>query len=285
MIKKAIVLAVLIALVVPASLLAIEKKQYMMREDYGVEALQGCTLQYYYYIPCPTYSWFWAYYDWDCGDIIGTVFTVGETGTGGNTACDPENCHDVVGLSVLDFAGYGTAYPGLFTVEFDVYCADENNAPIGLPLASSGPIETTEGWNNIVFLPSIPITDCATSGPPSAFPRILVTATHSGTICTYPQWGLDNISAPIDSGCVMHDLGCLPAVYPRPGTGPYPLMHSGYYGAAFEFIPPLVFADGADSTEDGSVYGFIELAWKLLLDCEGPATQPTTWSGIKAIYR
>ena len=94
MVKKVIVLAVLLALVVPATLFAIEKKQYMMREDYGVEALQGCTLQYYYYIPCPTYSWFWAYYDWDCGDIVGTVYTIGEEGTGGHLACDELNCHD-----------------------------------------------------------------------------------------------------------------------------------------------------------------------------------------------
>jgi hypothetical protein len=83
----------------------------------------------------------------------------------------------------------------------------------------------------------------------------------------------------------MHDVGCLPALYPRPFVGPHSIVHSGYYGVGFEFIPPLVFADGADTTEDGSVYGFIELAWKLLLECQGPATEPTSWSSIKAIYR
>lgn len=285
MTKRVIILAVLIALAVPASLFAIEKRQYRMREDFGMEPLQGCTLQYYYYVPCPTYAWFWAFYDWNCGDIIGTVFTVGETGTGGNTPCDPENCHDIVGLSVLDFAGYGTAYPGLFTVEFNVYCADENSAPIGPSLGSSGPFETTKGWNNIIFDPSIPVTQCATSGPPLAYPRILIAATHTGTQCTYPQWALDNISAPSLQGCAMHDLGCQPAAYPRPLGGPDSLMHSGYYGVDFAYIPPQVFEDGADTTEDGSVYGFIELAWKLLLQCQGPSTKPTTWSSIKSIYR
>jgi len=288
MIKRVVILAVLVALAVPATLFAIEKKQYMMREDYGVEALMtSCTLQYYYYIPCPTYSWFWAFYDWDCGDIVGTVFTIGEEGTGGHDVCTPDSCHNVSGLSVLDFAGYGTAYPGLFTVEFDVYCADENSAPIGPSLGSSGPYETTAGWNNVVFSPTIPVTHCYTSGPPSAYPRILVTATHTGTACTYPQWALDNISAPYLQGCPMHDVGCLPASYPRPYVGPHTILHSGYYGLGFEFIPPLVFADGADTTQDGSVYGFIELAWKLMLSCDGPgsATEPTSWSSIKAIYR
>ena len=51
--KKAIALAVLVALSIPTGLTGLEKKAFMMREDFGAALLQGCTLQYYYYVPCP----------------------------------------------------------------------------------------------------------------------------------------------------------------------------------------------------------------------------------------
>ena len=93
------------------------------------------------------------------------------------------------------------------------------------------------------------------------------------------------MSAPEFDGCAMHDRGCLPAVYPRPSTSHYSIIHSGYYGIDFEYVPPLFFLDGADTNEDGSIYGFLELAWKISLECEGPGTEPATWGNIKAIYR
>ena len=84
----------------------------------------------------------------------------------------------------------------------------------------------------------------------------------------------------------MHDIGCLPALYPRPHTGHYPTIHSGYYGVNFQYCPPLWFLDGRDQTDDGTEYGFIELAWRIYLSCGGPtAAETPAWSTIKALYR
>jgi hypothetical protein len=85
----------------------------------------------------------------------------------------------------------------------------------------------------------------------------------------------------------MHDYGCLPAVYPRDWCGGAdPKVHSGYIGTyAFEYWPPLMFCDGADTTSDCSRFGGVELAWRLYLYCNGPVgSEPSTWGGIKSMY-
>ena len=282
----AIAVTVLTVVCLAACAGAIEKQAFRHKEDFGAGTLAGCTLQYYYYIPCPTFSWFWGFYGWQCGDVIGQFFTVGDSPTGVYSACDPEQCHDLTSFTFMDFAGYGTAYPGMFTVEFEIYCCDELGCPVGDMLWSSGPIETYEGWNEIPVSPPLVLTDCSIEAGPSR-PRFLLAARHTGTDCTYPQWGLDNISGHLDdpSGCPMHDLGCLPAIYPRPYTSHYDGMHSGWYGVDFQHCPPYGFADGEDTTEEATLYGMIELTWKVSLECSGPSTDPTTWSRLKSMYR
>ena len=84
----------------------------------------------------------------------------------------------------------------------------------------------------------------------------------------------------------MHDIGCLPALYPRPAISHYSTIHSGYYGTNFAYCPPLPIFDGRDTTRDGSQYGSIELLWTIYLDCGGPTSnEASTWGGIKSIYR
>ncbi len=283
--KKTMLMLVILALAF-VEVHAIEKRSYLMKEDFGTSPLDECMLQYYYYIPCPTYSWFWGYYGWEQGDVVGTFFTVGDMGTRGYDVCDSSNCYQLTSLRVLDFAGYGTTYPGLFTVEFDVYCADENGCPVGGSLWNSGPIETSESWNVININPPVSVSNCFIDpGPPASHARFLITATHTGTNCSYPEWGLDNISESLAEGCEMHDYGCLPALYPRPTNSHYSVMHSGYYGNGFTYCPPQYFEDGGDTTWDGSVYGFLELAWRVTLACQPNATTSTTWGTVKALYR
>jgi hypothetical protein len=172
-------------------------------------------------------------------------------------------------------------------VEFDVYCSDEHGCPVGPSLWNSGPMETDFAWNYIDVDPPLELCNCLVDpGDPGSGPRILVTATHTGTDGIYPQWGMDNISTAIEEGCPMHDRGCLPALYPRPHSSHYGLIHSGYYGWDFNQCPPLWFKDGRDTTPDGTQYGFIELTWRLYITCGGPsANQPSTWSSIKSMYR
>jgi len=278
-------LAILMIITCPAA--AYESAEYRLRDDFGMEPLYDCTLNYYYYTPCPTYPWFWSFAGWDRGDIVGEWFQVGDVSTTTGQACDPVLCHTLDQIRVLDFAGYGTVRPGLFTVEFDVYCCDEYGCPVGPSLWSSGPWETGYAWNYIPVERPICLTGCSVNpGSPQSAPRILVTATHTGSEGVYPAWGFDNISTNVAQGCEMHDYSCLPALYPRPYSSMYVTMHSGFYGQNFVYSPPLWFKDGRDTTPDAIEYGHIELAWRIYLTCSGPTNvEPTTWGNIKNIYR
>jgi hypothetical protein len=262
-------------------------RAFQMKEDFGAEPLSQCYLQYYYYIPCPTFSWFWAFTGPTPGETMGAFFEIGEISTGTGTACDPEACHTLETVRVIDFAGYGTAYPGLFSVVMDVYCADENGCPIGPPLWTSGTLEFHFGWNYVAVDPALCLTYCITTpGPPVTVPRVLVTFTHTGVSGVYPAWGFDNISTPLELSCVMHDISCMPAQYPRPYVGNYPVMHSGYCGYGVQYCPPIVIHDGRDTTPDGSQFGSIELAWRIYVSCTGPTpTLPSSWGNIKSMYR
>jgi hypothetical protein len=278
-------LVIALVLVLATSAFGLEKKAYQMREDFGTEPQYDGALCYYYYVPCPTYSWFWAFTGWVPGEIIGNNFCIGDQGTNGFAPLDPYNCNTLEIIRILDFAGYGEYYPGLFTVEFDVWCADGQ-----WHLWNSGPVETGYAWNYFYVDPPLCLTECTaytTDCCDVGTLPILVTATHTGTNGIYPAWGMDNISTAVEVACVMHDYGCLPAVYPRTSPCTVGGVHGGYFGSFMgEYLPPLGFADGRDTTPDASMFGFIELAWRIYVICEGPtATEPSTWGNIKSMYR
>ena len=280
---KYLVIALVLVLATPA--FGLEKKAYQMRDDFGMEPQYDGALCYYYYVPCPTYAWFWSYTGWDVGDIIGMTFCIGDQGTNGFDPLDPLNCQEIDQLRILDFAGYGTVYPGLFTVEFDLWCADG-----AIHVWNSGPFETGFAWNYVPVDPPVCVTECyglTTDCCDVGTLPVLMTATHTGTNGIYPAWGMDNISTALEVACVMHDLGCLPAVYPRTSPCTVGGTKSGYFGnGAFTYLPPQGFLDGDDSTSDGSMFGFIELAWRVYVVCSGPtATEPSTWGNIKSMYR
>jgi hypothetical protein len=286
------VLALALVLVIAASACAMEKKAVQMREDFGTEPLYDTYMNYYYYIPCPTSSWFWNFTQWPVGQVIGEVFTIGDPSMGRvGAGCppyltsDPAMAHTIEQFRVLDFAGYGTIYPGLFTVEFNIWCADANGCPVGPSMWSSGPKEfCAAGWNYVTVTPNLCVTNCKTVMNPPSYPRILITATHTGSLSTYPAWGFDNISTPLGLACAMHDNGCCPALYPRPQNSHYPVMHTGDYGVNFANCPPYWILNPGDTT--GDVYGCIELAWRLYVKNTGPtANQPSTWGHIKTMYR
>ena len=118
-IRATILLVTLTVLFAGASTVSgFDKKAFRMREDFGAEALYDCYIQYYYYMPCPTYSWFWGISN-EGKDTYGVFFMVGDVSMGSGQACDPLLCFSPYTLRVLDFAGYGTAYPGLFSVKFE----------------------------------------------------------------------------------------------------------------------------------------------------------------------
>ena len=45
------VLAIALVLVLATSVLALDKKAFTMREDFGTETLSDCAMNYYYYTP------------------------------------------------------------------------------------------------------------------------------------------------------------------------------------------------------------------------------------------
>jgi hypothetical protein len=285
--KAKTLVAFAVVFLMAASSFGLQRQALQMRDDYGMDPLYDCALQYYYYIPCPTYSWFWAFSGHDVGDIWGAWFQVGDMSTGGWGPCDPTDCHVLDEFRVLDFAGYGTTHM-MFLIEFDIYCADDYGCPVGPSLWHSRTMGLGFGWNYINVDPPISICGCAVNpGPPPSGPRVLVTVTHIGSDGAYPAWGMDNISTALEQACAFHDLGCLPALYPRPYTGHYGTIHSGYYGnGGFDYCPPLWSMDGRDTTPDGSQYGFIEMCWRLYLTCTGPTqVTPTSWGNIKSMYR
>jgi len=290
--------------------LAVEKKPARMWDDLcdlKVEAFQieepefppyDCWLQQFYYIPCPTCSWFWAYSGWKPGDIIGAELTIGDHPTGTGNICDPYLCWGVDGIQVLDLAGYGTVYPGMFTVEMDLYYCDNTGTP-SCYLWNSGPMETHFGWNYFSTWPTgVELDDCPDFCPPwqedCPYPTIAVTMTMTGADGTYPAVGFDNVSMPMEQGCSIHEVGCLPAVYTRGGpSGVEPRVRSGYVGSyPFEHWPPRPFPDGkhASLPSGAEWYGYVETAWRVYLLCTGPSlappqTQTATWGAIKSLYR
>jgi hypothetical protein len=272
-----------------------EAKPYKMVDDFGIPPLYDCGLQYYYYIPCPTGSWFWAYSGWGPGDILATVFTMGEQGTGAFVPCDPYVCAHIEAVRVLELSGYGDAYPGVYGVELDIYCCDAESYPC-VHLWNSGPLDLGFGWNNIEIRPIIEISRCAAECGDwdPASPRFALTITMVGTGSGYPAVGFDNIGSSLGAGCIMHDIGCLPVVYPRSwmgGSGER--VHSGYVGRyAFEYWPPLPLPDGSVyGGETGLRCGFVEAAWRMYFHCTHVPTPPcatihsTSWGGIKSLYR
>lgn len=280
-------LIALLALLTGSPSFAVEQQAYLYTEEFGQEPLYDGVLQYFYYIPCPEPSWFYSFYGFEVGDVIGEWFEIGDLSTGGFGPCDPADCHTLEQFRVLSLAGYGVLYPEAYTVEFNIYCSDAYGCPVGPSLWNSEPVETRNGWNYFTIDPPLSICPCAVDpGPPPSTPRMLITLTHTGDHADYHEWACDCIGEPVLQGCAMHDFGCTPALYPRPYVSHYSTMHSGYYGKGFEFCPPQWLKDKRDTTADGSQYGFVELAWRIYLICSGPSgTEATTWSDIKSMYR
>jgi hypothetical protein len=280
----------LVCLAAPA--FSLEHKAVQMAEDYGSQPPYDRPSSYYYYVPCTTSSWFWEFTDWEPGDVLGVFYAVGDPSMGipsgdpPSLDCANRYSHRLEYIRILDFAGYGTIYPGLFTTTFDVWCADANGCPVGPSLWSSGPTEFCHaGWNYVAVGPDVYVDNCYTQivGNMRCYPRFLITAKMTGLLAKYPAWGFDNVSTPLSLSCAMHDDGCYPALYPRPSVNHYPSMHSGYYGQNFSLCPPVWFLDPGDSV--GNVYGCIELAWRVYVELWYSATEPTTWGNIKSIYK
>lgn len=285
MLRIAAIAAVLILLAASIAF-AFKAGEYEASDDMAAESISDCYLNYYYYMPCPTLSYCWGFYDWERGDIVGTWFQIGDLSMSSGQACDPAMCHTLDRVRVMDFGGFG-GWHGCCEVKFNIYCSDEYGCPIGPSLWESSILFFEEGWNYVDINPPISVCQCSVNpADPLSGPRILVAATHGGWPAYYPMWGSDDIGRALERGCEFHDESCLPGLYPRPYNSYYPTMHSGFYGQNFKYCPPLWFKDSRDTTPDANEYGYVELLWRIYMTCSGPSgTVPTTWGNIKSMYR
>jgi hypothetical protein len=287
--RKACVLGCLAVLLVCATSAGADApRAYLVRDDFGSEPLYDCYLSYYYYIPCPTYSWFWSFSSDQQAYIIGAWFEVGDPSMGGGATCDPSGCFSLERFRFIEFSGYANypRYPNWYAVQYDIYCADESGCPVGPSLWHNEDIRSTGGWTYVDFDPPLSLCACSTQPGEAVGARVLITVRqlrHQGGVL---EWGIDNLCTPTTKGCIMHDLGCLPALYPRPTTGYYETMHSGYYGIdAFEYCPPQWFEEPQNS-EVGEPYGYSELGFRIYVGCSGPSdVEPMSWGKIKSLYR
>jgi len=83
---------------------SLEDGLHRLREDFGMEPLAECALNYY--IPCPTSSWFSGYCGWEIGDVLGAWFQIGDISMFGYGPRDPTVCHTLIRLRALDFSGF-----------------------------------------------------------------------------------------------------------------------------------------------------------------------------------
>ena len=89
--NRILAVSVMLVLFLITNAFALESQEFRIREDFGTEPLYDCYLNYFYYTPCPTYSWFWSFEGWEQDDIVGAFFQVGDismaTGTHSCAAC------------------------------------------------------------------------------------------------------------------------------------------------------------------------------------------------------
>jgi len=282
-----LVMVSLLTLFIAASGFAVEKTAYQMTKDFEAEMPGDCALEYYYYVPCPTCSYFYRWTGWAYGDIVGQLFMIGDASMGGGEACDPATCHRLEEIRWLDLNPDAPGwYPTDYMIRFDLFCSDMQGCPIGPSFWSATTLSARTGWNGHTVL-NPPCVGACIADPPGV-PVILLTATHIGwTDGTAPHWGTDAPGKYVQYGSDMHEIGCLPVRYPRPWNSYYsPGIRSGYYGRGTLTCPPQYFCDKLDTTSDCTEFGFCELAWTITLSCSGPTSaEPATWGRLKSMYR
>jgi hypothetical protein len=194
-----------------------------------------------------------------------------------DAGCDTNACMtlDAVGLVLYD----ALAPPADQSMNIKIYGADAGGNPSGSLLGNrdfeveysdtaaftSVEIDFTNGGVE----PGLDVSGCC-----GDFIVLLTWKNSTGHPCLV----LDNMGTCVDScsadpACC--EMGNYPYVYPRLWT------HTYYYGSEWAWSKQDSFCDlGGCGT-----YGYLEALWECGFCTKSTATEPTTWGGIKAIYR
>ena len=159
-----IVAALVLALCVPTTGLALEKAAAVARDIEHDSAWRGSTTcSVSYWNTCT--GWLWTWDGWGPNDQLGVTFD----------SCCPSGT-SVTGVQIYVWSGSPSGYG--FTGSVDLYNADANDCPTGAPLAQQ-PHLPVNGWNAIPFggAGGVPVTGSFSvvmaMGPGAANPVII----------------------------------------------------------------------------------------------------------------
>jgi hypothetical protein len=192
-------------------------------------------------------------------------------------ACDTSAC---MTLDVIELVCYDVLCPPSDqSMNVKVYAADASGEPTGALLGnrdfepeytdtaafSTIEIDFTNGGQE----PGLDVSGCGGN--------LVVLLTWKNPT-GHPCLVLDNVGTCVDS-CAADpsccEMGTDPYLYPRLRT------HTYYYGLEWAWSKQDSFCDlGGCGT-----YGYLEALWMCGFCTKSTATEPTTWSGIKAMYR
>lgn len=238
--SRAVLGATLAVLLAAGSALGLEKMPVRFEGDHAGEWSTAVTCTIAYYNVCT--GWTWAWSGWGPEDVVGVCFEA----CGASASCELRgqwfHLHEGVP------AGYW------FVGSMDVYEADENCCPTGLPLATQTPLYPTSGWNFLDWVgaevPTRFVIAYEQVGP-SVGSTILFTSDHPTAGPTGPQ------------ACGF----C------------YPLnrvVHSFYYGTRTSALCP------GSPRNDGICD--VEWLWEVQLSCPS-GVAAASWGRVKSLYR
>lgn len=203
-----------------------------------------------------------------CFDMLDTVYWY--------PPCDTSEC---LSLDVIELVLYDVlAPPADQAMNVKVLGADPDGEPTGDLL---GNLDFTPSYTESAAFTSVEIdftnggaeSGLDLSGCGGRFVAILTWKNPTGR----PALVLDNISTCVDSCSVNAaccEMGVYPYLYPRS-------IHTYYYGTEGAWSKQDSIGDPGGS----ETFGCVEALWTCGFCTGGTATAPTTWGGIKALYR
>jgi hypothetical protein len=212
----------------------------------------------------------------DEGQCFGVRFNMSDQ-VQGQSPCDTNACMmlDVVELVFYD----ALPSPADQSMNLKVYGADDEGEPVGSLLGNRdfevGYTDTAEftvveiDFTNGGVEPGLDLSGCR-----GCFVALLTWMNPTGHPCLV----LDNVgtcveSCPGEPACC--EMGTPPYTYPRG------VVHTYYYG----FEPVTGKQDSICDPAGCETYGYLEAFWDCGFCTKSTATEPSTWSRIKATYR
>jgi hypothetical protein len=194
----------------------------------------------------------------------------------GHPPCDTSAC---LTLDVIELVFYDVlAPPEDQSMNVRVFGADPDGELVGSLLGNRDfePSHTMPGGFSAVEIdftnggmePGLDLSGCAGN-----FVVLLTWKNSSGR----PGFVLDNIGTCVDSCAVESaccDMGSAPYVYPR-------AIHTYYYGTEWAWSKQ----DSVCDLGGCGTFGCLDALWTCGFCTQSAATDPTTWGGIKAMYK